>query len=111
MEEGVWWQGITNSTDVRWEHEPSGSCPCKAERPQGRAVPLGAGGLLGGMGLGEGTCVGKGAAWPLHHGGQGRQEYGSPAARGVPVRVLEMGLEAGAVTCWNRAWGSVSPWL
>lgn len=41
MEEGVWWQGITNSTDVRWEHEPSGSCPCKAERPQGRAVPLG----------------------------------------------------------------------
>lgn len=83
---------------------------------QGREAPRegrapGAGGLLGGMGLGEGTCVGKGAAWPLHHGGQGRQEYGSPAARGVPVRVLEMGLEAGAVTCWNRAWGSVSPWL
>lgn len=83
---------------------------------QGREAPRegcapGAGGLLGGMGLGEGTCVGTGAAWPLHHGGQGRQEYGLPAARGVPVRVLEMGLEAGAVTCWNRAWGSVSPWL
>jgi len=60
LEEGVWWEEIANSTDVGWEHERSGSCPCKAEGPLW-LWPWGWE-LVGGMGLEEETCVGKRAA-------------------------------------------------
>lgn len=58
---------------------------------------------------GKEACTGKGAARSLHHDGLGRQRWGSSAVGGVQVRVLLMILEAGAVTCWNKAQGSVSP--
>lgn len=46
---------------------------------------------------GKEACTGKGAARSLHHGGLGRQRWGSSAVGGVRVRVLMMVLEAGAV--------------
>lgn len=79
----------------------------EALRPQ-ELCPWGCG-IAGGKWAGKEACTGKGAARSLHHGGLGRQRWGSSAVGGVQVRVLLMVLEAGAVTCWNKAEGSVSP--
>lgn len=87
--------GRESPTAQMWNGSTNREAPAPASQrgPEGELCPWGWG-IAPGQWAGKEAFGGKGAARSLHHGGLGRQRWGSPAVGGVQVRVLLMILEA-----------------